>query len=428
MFPKMLLLRQNNPCSEEITDYSGALRASLSKIEYNGAEAFAGKKVGIAVGSRGISHEDEIVKALIGFIRECGGEPAIFAAMGCHGEATAEGQREMLYSLGFTEEAMGCPVETCAESTEYGVTESGLTVIGNTLPFKYDAIVLVNRIKMHTDFSDVTESGLMKLCAIGIGNPAGCNNVHKYALRVGYGKAIRDTGLFMIRKLPVVLGVMITENWQHRLDRIEAVRPEDILDREIELLAAVKAQNIKLPVKKADALIVGEIGKNISGTGMDTKVIGRIRIIGQAEPESPRFGRIGVLDLCEESHGNAIGIGLSDFAPIRLLDKINVRATAINGWSSMCPEQACLPCFLDTDRDVFEQCIQTVGLDDPMKAHVIYIRNTNALSVIAVSESLYEDELKDRPELEKISEPFEIRFDEAGRLLSVWEGGHIAGI
>ncbi len=432
MLPKMLLLKQNQPCSEEIQDIPGTVRRAIRGLILE-KDIFAGKKVGIAVGSRGISNETKIVKTVIDVVKEMGGEPVIFAAMGCHGEACAEGQREMLYSLGFTEEAMGCRVETCAESTEYGKTESGLTVIGNTLPFTYDAIILVNRIKMHTDFSDVTESGLMKLCAIGIGNPAGCNNVHKYALRFGYGEVIRETGLYMIKKLPVVFGIAITENWKHQTDRIVAVKPENILKREIELLAAVKAQNVRIPLEKADALIVQDIGKNISGTGMDTKVIGRIRIFGQKEPENPNFGRIGVLHLTDASHGNAIGIGLADFAPMGMLDKINIRATAINGWSSMCAEQGSLPCFVDTERDVFEQCIQTIGLDDPSKARIVFIQDTNTLSRIAVSENLYEaesedlqeEELINNPSLEKISEPFELRFDDDGKLLTVWENGKL---
>ena len=172
---------------------------------------------------------------------------------------------------------------------------------------------------------------------------------------------------------------------------------------------------------------------NISGTGMDTKVIGRIRIFGQKEPENPNFSRIGVLRLSEASHGNAIGIGLADFAPMGMLEKINIRATAINGWSSMCAEQGSLPCFVDTDREVFEQCIQTIGLDDPSKARIVFIQDTNTLSRIAVSETLYEaesedlkeEELKNNPSLEKIGEPFDLRFDEDGRLLTVWKDGKL---
>ena len=425
MFPKMILVRQNDSCSEEIKNIPETLADSLKNAGFDPSD-FKGRKTGIAVGSRGISHETEVVRYLVDYIKAGGGYPEIFAAMGCHGEASPEGQREVLYSLGFSEEAMGCSIASCADSKVYGSTESGLTVIGNTLPFKYDAIILINRIKMHTDFSDRTESGLMKLCAIGIGNPGGCNNVHRYALRLGYGPVIRETARLMMEKLPVVLGIALTENWRHKLDHIEAIRPENIPEREEALLAAVKKQNKSLPAKELDALIVGEIGKDISGTGMDTKVIGRIRIVGQKEPESPRIKRIGVINISEASHGNAIGIGLADFAPLGLLDKINIRATSINGWSSMCPEQAGLPCLLDTERDVFEQSVKTTGIEDPEKARVIYIQNTNSLSVMAVSESLYEDELKKRPDIEKISEAFDIEFDEDGKLLSVWDKGNLS--
>ncbi len=424
MLPKMILVRQNNKCSEEIQNIEEELKKAIENIKFDGA-IFKDKRIGIAVGSRGISHEADIVKSLVSYIKENGGIPVIFAAMGCHGEASAKGQREMLESLGFTEDAMNCRIETCADSELIGKTDRGFDVYANTLVKTFDQIILINRIKMHTDFSDITESGLIKLCAIGIGNPDGCKRVHTYALRYGYGEAIRSVGLYMIKNLPIVLGIAITENWKHELDSINAVRPLEILSKEIELLAKVKEQNIKLPVEEADALIVGEIGKNISGTGMDTKIVGRIRIVGQKEPESPVFKRVGVLELSEASHGNAIGIGLADYAPISMINEINLRATTINGWSSMCPEQAGLPCFTDNDYEVFAQSIQTCGLDDPLKAHLIYIQNTNMISEIAVSEALYYDELIHKPDIEKISEPFELKFDVNGKILTKWHNGQL---
>jgi len=354
-------------------------------------------------------------------VREAGGEPEIFAAMGCHGEARAEGQREMLSSLGIDEESVGAPVRTCAQSTQYGETETGIPVYGNTLPLEYQSIVLVNRIKMHTDFEDFTESGLLKLLAIGVGNPDGCKNVHSYALRYGYGNVIRATAAVMLKKLPVAVGFMLTENWKHELDHIEAVFPEHFVERETALLKAVKDQSIKLPVESADALLIGEIGKDISGTGMDTKVVGRIGIIGQKEPETPAIKRIVVLDISEASHGNAIGIGLADLSTAQVHDKINFRATAINACSSMSPEQGRLPCFLDNDLDAVHAAVETFGLKDPSQAHVLYIQDTNSLEYLAVSEALYRDVLSKNPHIEKISDPFDLEFDNNGKLLNRWD-------
>jgi len=420
MLPKMLLIRQVQPSSQPLEDVAGAIRESVSAISFD-LSVFQGKRVGIAVGSRGISRIPEIVKEVVGLVRDAGGQPEIFAAMGCHGEASAAGQREMLRSLGIDEEAVGAPVQTCDQAVQYGVTASGIPVYGNTLPLQYDAVVLLNRIKMHTDFEDITESGLLKLLAIGVGNPTGCKNVHSYALRFGYGNVIRETAAVMLEKLPVVLGFMLTENWKHELDHLEAVRPEQFVERETVLLRAVKEQSIKLPVTHADALLVGEIGKNISGTGMDTKVIGRIGIIGQKEPETPDIKRIAVLDITEASHGNAIGIGLADLSTMEVHDKINIRATAINASSSMSPEQGRLPCFLDSDQDVIHAAVETIGLEDPSQAHVLYIQNTNELEYLAVSEPLYQACLSENPHIERLSEPFELKFDAHGRLLQRWK-------
>ena len=422
MLPKMILIRQDRPANTPVGDVRAVMDESLAAIGFD-LSVFAGKKVGIAVGSRGIDRLVEIVTKVVDIVRNAGGEPRIFAAMGCHGEASAEGQREMLASLGILEETVGAPVETCDKSTQYGVTASGIPVYGNTLPLGYEAVVLINRVKMHTDFEDVTESGLLKLLAIGVGNPDGCKNVHSNALRYGYGKVIRETAAVMLEKLPVQVGFMLTENWKHELDHIEAVRPENFVEREIALLQAVKDQSIKLPVKAADVLVIGEIGKNISGTGMDTKVVGRIGIIGQKEPETPAIKRIVVLDITEQSHGNAIGIGLADISTMAVLDKINIRASSINACSSMSPEQGRLPCFLGDDREAITTAADTVGLEDISQAHILYIKNTNALEYMFVSEPLYEEVCRHDPYIRKIGEPQDFVFDGNGKLnLKAMEG------
>lgn len=420
--PEMILIRQNQPCSDPIENVSEAFTESLTRVSVERG-TFQGKSVGIAVGSRGISHIAEVVRETATFVKECGGFPFIFAAMGSHGAGTAEGQREVLEALGITEEYIGAPVETCADDILYGYTVSGLPVYGNSLPFKHDAIILINRVKMHTDFVDITESGIFKLMAVGIGNPTGCKNVHLNALKYGYGKVIRECADVIMNRLPVSLGIMLTENWKHQLDRLKIVLPGDFLERESALLQQVKDQSLRIPVDQADILIVGEIGKNISGAGMDTKVIGRLGIIGQAEPEKPHFSRIVVLDLTEESHGNACGIGLADLAPADLLPRIDIKATTLNSCSAKTPEAGRIPCLMENEYEVMAAAVETCGVTDPSEARIVYIQNTNLLGTMAVSKNLYDEALRDKDSISIVSKPFRLTFDEDGRLINRWKEG-----
>lgn len=421
--PEFYLVRQKYSSSQAIEDVSSVCRKVLEEADVS-KEAFAGKTIGITAGSRGIDGIDLVLKETAAFVKRQGGRPLLFAAMGSHGGGTAEGQREVLSSLNITEETMGAEIRTCPDSFQTGTTTSGFPAFANVLTRDFDGLIVVNRIKMHTDFEGRTESGLLKMLAIGVGNPAGAKNVHNLALRCGYEKVIQETGQELVRDCHVILGLALTENWRHQLDRIVAVQPADFLEKEAELLAAVKAQAIHLPAEKMDALLIGNIGKDISGTGMDTKVIGRIGVLGQPEPKSPRVGRITVLGLTEGSHGNAIGIGLADYTTQAVFDRIDIQATSLNAVTSMCASQGRLPCILPTDREAILAAIETVGLENPLKAKAMYIQDTNTLEKVAVSEALYQD-LKDNPHLETIGGPFQLEFDASGKLLTVWKGGKL---
>lgn len=425
MLPKFIIVQQKRSASAPLADPEAALRSAVSRVQPELAQ-MSGKKVGIAVGSRGIDRIPEIVRSMVAVVKEAGGNPEIFAAMGCHGDASAVGQREVLASLGVTEEAIGAPVACSNICRPYGTTVSGFPVFGNILPFSYDNIILINRVKPHTDFSDTTESGLLKMLAIGVGNPRGCKNVHTLALRHGYGPVIRETAALMLEKLPVSFGLMLTENWKHQLDHMEAVRPEEFVARETQLLAAVKAQMTKLPATHLDALLVENIGKDISGTCMDTKVIGRICIIGQEEPEFPRIKRIVVHNLTDASHGNAIGLGLADYTTQRVLEKVNIHATVLNSVSSMAPESGRIPCVMENDYEAICAAVDTIGLAEREQAHCIFIRDTNALEFLAVSEALYRDELAEDPHIIPVSQPFSLEFDDNGYLLSKWRGNTVS--
>ncbi len=414
--PKFVVIRQKNTPLPPIGDISAEIKNKLESFGYKDLE---GMTVGITAGSRGIDGIEIILRETAAYVRSRGGKPIIFGAMGSHGGGTAEGQREVLTSLNITEETVGAEIRTCAVSKYLGETESGFPVYGNLIAEEFDKIILVNRIKPHTDFDAETESGLLKLMAIGIGNPTGCKNVHTLAFVHGYAKVIQETGLFMMNKLNIAFGIALTENWQHRLNKIEPVMPENILETEKRLLKEVKENAVKLPAKEADALIIQNVGKDISGTCMDTKVIGRIGVLGQAEPEYPKIKRIAIMRLTEGSHGNAIGIGLADVAPMELFKSVDLPATALNSISSMCPEQGRMPCIASDDLTAITAAIETVGLENTKSAKIMYIQDTNSLEYIAVSEPLYE-QLKDNKNIERISEPFKLAFDENKRLVNQW--------
>ena len=419
MFPRFIKIRQKKN-AEHIEDVEAAVRASVKALESAGKldlKVFAGKTTGIAVGSRGIANLPVIVRTLVKIVREAGGDPVVFAAMGSHGDGQAEGQREVLASLGVTEESIGTAIRTCADSVEYGVGENGTTIYGNPLALEFDKIILFNRVKEHTDFEDITESGIYKLMAIGIGNPKGARIIHTGAIchGRGYGPCIREAGNVMLKKLPVAFALAVTENWKHQTDYVEAIDPKELLEAESRILAASKKRAGRLPVEELDSLIVQEAGKQYSGTMIDTKVVGRIMIHGQKEPASPRIRSIAVLDLTKESHGNTMGLGIADVIPRRLFDKINIHATGLTGFTSSCVLQAKIPCVVPDDRTAMDVAFTVAGHEPMEETDAIYIHDTTALEYMYVSEHLWE-KIKDRADIETLSEAEELCFEEDGSL------------
>ena len=321
MFPHMVLIHNQDYNSVRLGDVEEEFKKRLKGLQLS-TEEIRGKRVGIAVGSRGIDKIQQIVRMTVEAVRKSGGEPYIFGAMGSHGNGTARGQREILASLGVTEEETGAPV---------------------------------------------------------------------------------------------LFGVLLTENAVHELNGIYMERPENFLETEKRLLEKVKRGRMKLPSDSIDVLIVDEMGKNISGSGMDTKVIGRVYVTGQREPKSPRVKRLAVLGLTEESHGNAIGIGLADFSTRAVLEKTDFAATAKNAVASMAPAQGKIPCILENDREAIRAALETAGLEDIERARVVRIQNTNQIARLYVSEALYE-ELKEDPEIRLLGGPLPMEFDGQGNL------------
>ena len=378
---------------------------------------FKDKKIGITVGSRGIDQIEIVLKKLVRLIEESGGSPYLIPAMGSHGGAEIQGQLAVLKSLKITEDNIGAPIIKNIETKVIGKTENGLKIYCNQAAKTLDYIIVMNRIKPHTDFSGEIESGLCKMLTIGLGSYEGAENTHSYALKMGYEETITEIAKGMMDRLPVVFGIGLIENWKSELEAIEIIPGNEIIQKEKELLKRVKKDKIDLPFKDIDILIVQEMGKNISGTGLDTKVIGRIKIDGQAEPKKPNIKRIVVLNLTVESHGNAIGVGLADVITRSMFEKIDLNITAKNTMTSMAPEQGKIPVIMSDDKTALLAAIKSLGISTINKLKIAYIKNTSRLEKLYISESLLA-EVKTKKHIEIIDEIDQLSFNSEGKLLN----------
>ncbi|MCG8618685.1 MAG: lactate racemase domain-containing protein, partial [Desulfobacterales bacterium] len=345
-----------------------------------GSRITPGDRIAVTAGSRGIAGIDRILKTVVAVLKQHGASPFLIPAMGSHGGGTAEGQLKVLESLNITEERMGAPILSSMDTVRIGTSSFGFPVYADAHAAGADGIVVVNRIKPHTEFEGPVESGLMKMMAIGMGKHKGCIQVHRQTVNYGYSKVIPDIGAVHLDKLPVICGLGIVENLYDDTALIKAVPPESFREEEAVLLTKAKTLMARLPFADIDVLIIDEMGKNISGTGMDTNVIGRIMFVGEDEPEKPRITRIVVLGLTPESHGNAIGIGLADYTTRALTDSLDLDAMATNGIAAMTPEKARLPIALASDRDAVDAALNTIGEVAPENARIVHIKNTLELS------------------------------------------------
>lgn len=412
-FPKMIRVRQQL-VAPTLPDMRAAVRAELQKLNL-AAQVKAGQRIAIPAGSRGIANIVTILETVVQEMQALGLVPFIFPAMGSHGGATAEGQREVLATYGITEARLGVPIHATMEVVELGRTPRGMPVLADKVATEADWVAVINRIKPHTEFSGDIESGLMKMMAIGFGNHHGALNTHQYAVKHSYRVAIPEIGTAILHRLPVLFGLGILENAYDQTANVVALPPERFVVEEKRLLREARALMARLPVDFLHLLIVDEMGKDISGSGMDTNVIGRVMVIGEPEPTTPNILRIYVRDLSEKTYGNAIGIGLADFCSQRLAAKIDPLPTQINCVTAMTPEKARIPIALKTDQEAIATALTTVGPIDPWEARVIRIKNTLEMEEIQVSEALM-DELKGRREITPIGGPEELRFDAEGNL------------
>jgi hypothetical protein len=400
-----------------IDDIPGEIALQVSRLGLE-KRVRPGQTVAVACSSRGIANYSTIVQATVNSLRELGLEPFIVPAMGSHGAATAEGQKRVLEHYGISEERIGAPIRSSLEVLQIGETEDGIPVFLEKLASEADYVVPINRIKSHTDFEYEIESGLMKLMPIGLGKQKGAATYHQAILTYGYPRVILTVARKILESGRILCGVATVENGLAQTSQIPVVRPEELEQREKELLKEAKRLEARLPFEEADILIIDEMGKDISGTGFDTKVVGRIHMpLVTREPETPRVKRIVVCDLSENSEGNAVGVGIADFVTRRLVDKIDLDALYMNAISGASPEQAKIPVTLKDDRDAIEVAIKSIGLIPPEKLRIIRIKSTKHLGEVDISQA-YEEELPDRDDLKIISEARPMAFDQQGCLES----------
>ena len=416
-FPRILLVRQRLP-DHRIPDLDAAVQDELQQSAL-ADRLRPGARVAIACGSRGIANLALIVRAVVAYFRSRGMQPFVFPAMGSHGAATAEGQAAVLEHYGITESFVGCPIESCLEVVAVGYTPEGIEVYLDRVAAGSDAIFLINRVKWHTSFEGRIESGLFKMMAIGLGKHAGAQAYHTWACNLGLEKVILQVGRHLLATGKILGGLAIVEDANHNIGKVEAVPAEKMEQREAELLTLAKSWRAKLPCD-LDILIVDEIGKDVSGTGMDTKVVNRsIEGAYNPWPGLPRVGRIFVRDLSDLSYGNAVGIGMADVVADRLVDKIDWNATYINSLTASTPAGARLPIHFPTDRECLEKIWPTAGRLRPEEVTIGWIRNTLKLDVLGLSENLL-PQIRANPALEVVGPAFDLPFDSEGNLLSLF--------
>ena len=412
-FPEIFPVRQilNQP---QIADPRAAVRNQILESKFR-QRVKPGSRVAVGVGSRGIANIAAMASAAVETLRGLGYQPFIVAAMGSHGGATPDGQRELLASYGVTEQAMGVPVRTEMDTVLLGKNTWGEPVYWDRNAFAADAVVTISRIKPHTDFHGTIESGIVKMLVIGLGKRDGAATHHQYGVP-GLRDMIRETAQVVLAKTRFALGIGVLENAADQTAMVQAVEPEDLLATEPRLLEQARALMGKIPFPELDLLIVGELGKNYSGTGMDTNVLGRQMVEGAADLLVPKITRICVLDIAAESHGNAVGVGMADLTTRRLLDQMDSKVTDINVLTSCFLLRSKIPIALANDRECIATGLRTCWQPRLERVRLAVIPNTLELSDLWVTAKL-EEEARNRNDVQVTGDRRSMPFDANHNLL-----------
>ncbi len=409
--PKMVKVKQRFD-ADQLDDVVGELRARLQAPEIR-EMIKPGMSIAIAVGSRGVNQIEAITRTTVEFLKELKAEPFIVPSMGSHGGATAEGQKEVLRHLGITEESVGAPIRSSMEVNKIGELENGLPVYVDRYACEADGIVVINRIKPHTAFRGPIESGLMKMLSIGLGKQKGAEACHQLGFK-HMAEHVPAMAKVIIDKLPVLFGVGTVENAFDRVAKIQVIPAQNIEEEEKKLLELAKANMPKLWFDQIDVLVIDEIGKNISGDGFDPNVVGRYPT--PYAYGGPDVTKIVILDLTEETEGNANGIGTADFTTKYCVAKVDYEKIYANGLTSTVVAPTKIPTTLDNDREAIQAAVKTSNILDFTKVRLVRIKNTLEVGQIEVSESMI-PEVEKHPNLEILTEPYEWEFDSEGNLI-----------
>ena len=417
-YPKIVQIRQTFE-RPRVPDIATGVTTALESLNLS-RTIRPGQSVALTAGSRGIANIPAVLRATVAFLQRLGAKPFIVPTMGSHGGGIAEGQRHILESYGITEQAVGAPVRASMDVVPVGETPEGWPVVLDRLASQADHIGVIARVKPHTAFHGPIESGLLKMMMIGLGKHAGALTYHRILLEQPYDRVVRAVSRVMRARAPIAFGLALVENAYDETAIIEGVPSDAFEPREEKLLVEAKRLLARLPWRKADVLIVDEIGKDISGSGMDTNVVGRKRAFrGQPDGEGqPEMRLIFVRGLSEKTHGNASGIGLADFTTTRLVQSMNYRATVINCLTAGYPEGAFVPVHFDTDREVLDAALAIVGTRTPQEARVVRIRHTLALEEIEASEACLGEQALPGARFEVAGAGQSLGFDAEGNLPS----------
>lgn len=409
-FPCLYHIRQKFN-TEKITEIESEIIRQFEQIQAKELLK-PGMRIAVTAGSRGIANIPRIIRTVCDFLKAHQTQPFIVPAMGSHGGATAEGQVKVLSKLGITEETMGVPIVSDMTVVEIGHTPHSVPVYMDKNAYNADGIVVVNRVKPHTDFFDEIESGLMKMIAVGLGKEKGATTMHARGLATN----ILESARVSLANAPILFGLAIVENAKDETYKLKALLPKDFEAEEKKLLQEAKQIVPHIPADSLDVLVVQEMGKMYSGTGMDTKVLGRIRVFGETEPSSPVINKVVVLDLADNSYGNALGVGLADITTKRLVDKIDFQATYANLIPTTYLERGKIPVVMANDREAIDLAMRTAGDVTPETVKIAVIHNTLHLEELLVSAPLLQA-IKDPVE---VLGPWEMSFTEDGSLQLPW--------
>ncbi len=410
--PRMVHVRQKF-FTPKVASVTQAVIDEFKRHEVR-AKIRPGMTIAVGCGSRGIANVAEIVKQVVTELKSAGANPFIFPAMGSHGGATAEGQREVLEGYGITESYVGCPIRATMEVVELGKLQDGMPVYMDKFAAEADAVVIIPRVKPHTNFRAPIESGIVKMLAIGMGKIIGATTLHTYGMDM-FGELLPKTARLIMAKKNFLFGVAMVENAADETAIIEIVPSEQVLDREPVLLARAKELMPRLQFDEIDVLVVERIGKNISGSGMDPNIMGRnCRSIEWNM--KPLVKKIAVLGLTPETQGNATGLGAADVITMRLYKEIDIAKTYANIIASTYLDGAAIPMIMNTDEEAIRLAVKTVVRTKPLDTRIVRIPNTLEIMDIHVSEPLLAVVKANPSMFEIVGEPEAMKFDAKGTL------------